>query len=778
MVRSFRTRLIILFAGLAGGVLLVSLLTVWLATNNQLNRTVARELAVSERVLSELLDQRAQQLRQSAQVLADDFGFRQAVASGDEDTIISALINQGERIGTDLMVLQNTAGDTLAATHDLSTMTALQSLLQNNGGESFAKAEGQLYQLIAVPVRAPDLIAWVILGFQIDAALVDQLQGLANADVTFYEANSQTVLASSMSAPLIESFAQLMLTADDAAMQASFANWLAEAKQAGQSLPLQTLGDTQLLAVLSTDLDSAGAEFAQLRMQYLLIAILTLLIALVLAVFTARRINQPLQRLIGAAEKLRSGDYNEPINAASQDEFGQLARTFDDMRTAVAEREQRIRYQAEHDMLTELPNRRAFQQQLVGLLKAQTTGAVALLNINRFRELNDSLGQQICDQLLQLLARRLRNWRQSDWYLARLAGDEFVLLHKRSESLADEPDYGEAIEAKIADLIQVLQQPWALDGTQYLLRFSAGVVYFPEHGNEVDSLVRRAQISRGHAKQTKQLLKRYELGMDEHHMQQLRILRYLPEAVEQQQLSLHFQPKVNCQTGVVVGAEALLRWHHPELGAVRPDIFIGLAEQAGEITRITRWVCLEVIKQVLVWQQQGLRLQIAINISAVDLMSDGLADFLGNAITSSGVDPQLLTLEVTESALMQDPEAAIARLERLRGLGLKISIDDYGTGYSSLAQLKRLPVDELKIDRSFIQFLEQNEHDRLIVKSTLALAHDFGLTAVAEGVEQEATWHMLKQFGCDSLQGYYFSKPLALESFSQWLSERDTRVEG
>lgn len=756
MINSFRTRLIVLFAGLAGGVLLVSLLAVWIATNNQLNRTVERELTVSQRVFLELLEQRATQLGQAASVLADDFGFRQAVATNDEDTIVSALVNHGERIQTDLMVLQNVAGEEIASTHDMSDLPVLSELISMGNEQGISIVNQQLFQLITVPVRAPDLIAWVTLGFSVDDELTAELQALANADVTFYSTDTNSLFVSSLSPAQQQEFQSAL-----SERQQNLSEWLANQHLAGQKVSLANLGEASLSVLLSTDLDAAGAEFSRLRQQYLLIAILTLMVAMLLAVVTARKINAPLKTLTQAAEQLQRGDYTSPIEVNRKDEFGHLAHTFNEMKVAVAEREQRISFQADHDLLTELPNRRYFQRWLAQLLDNQQSGFLVLLNINRFRELNDSVGQRIGDQLLQLISRRLRGWKSSDWFLARLAGDEFLLVNTALEQAP--------VQNQLEALLALLEQPWSLDGTSYLLRFSAGMVSFPEHGAETDSLVRRAQISRVKAKEEKRSLVVYEAGMDEVHMRQLRILRCLPEAVEKGQLELHYQPKMNCTTGKVKGAEALIRWHHPDLGFVRPDEFIPLAEQAGEITRITRWVCLQVIQQLLVWQQAGKQLSVSLNLSAVDLMSDGLADFLSQAVAGSGIEPHLLTLEVTESAIMQDPEAAIARLQRLQSVGLRISIDDYGTGYSSLAQLKRLPVNELKIDRSFIQHLAESEQDRMIVRSTLALAHDFGLQAVAEGIEEESAWAILKEFGCDELQGYFFSKPLPVAAFTQWL---------
>lgn len=308
MINSFRTRLIVLFAGLAGGVLLVSLLAVWIATNNQLNRTVERELTVSQRVFLELLEQRATQLGQAASVLADDFGFRQAVATNDEDTIVSALVNHGERIQTDLMVLQNVAGEEIASTHDMSDLPALGELISMGNEQGIAIVNQQIFQLITVPVRAPDLIAWVTLGFSVDDELTAELQALANADVTFYSTDTNSLFVSSLSTTQQQEF-----QTDLRERQQTLNEWLANQHLAGQKVSLANLGEASLSVLLSTDLDAAGAEFSRLRQQYLLIAIMTLMVAMLLAVVTARKINAPLKTLTQAAEQLQRGDYSSPL---------------------------------------------------------------------------------------------------------------------------------------------------------------------------------------------------------------------------------------------------------------------------------------------------------------------------------------------------------------------------------------------------------------------------------------------------------------------------------
>lgn len=762
MVNSFRSRLLLLFASLAGGVLLISLIAVWLATSNQSERTIERELEVSERVLGELLRARSAQLLQAAEVLTNDFGFREAVASGDEETIVSALVNHGERIGTDLMVLQSPAGEPIAATHDLTLLPAGDELVAMDKSAGLVLIDDAIYQLVTVPVNAPNLIAWATLGFAVDDELAALMQQLTNANISFIDVQRAEVFASSL--PITEQQALRALPGNRNALT----EWLAEQEMAAHLVSLQDSDlafstDNDLYILLTTDRAAAAAEFLLLRRQYIGIGVVTLVVALLLAGITARRINQPLARLNDAAEALRSGDYSEPVELNRTDEFGQLGRAFDSMRQAIGEREQHIVYQVEHDLLTGLPNRTSFQRRLNQSLNAGRSGVLGILNIIRFREINDRLGQRIGDQILQLVSKRLENNVSDGWWLGRLAGDEFVLLSDGKDR--------QSFEQVIAHLKPLLEQRWMLGASHYLLDFRVGYLEYPDHGEDVDTLVRRAQICSTQAKQKKEFARAYESGMDESYMRRLQILKALPEAVSQNKLQLHFQPKLDCQHGTVIGAEALVRWSHEELGVVRPDEFIPLAEQTGEINRITRWVCAAALDQLQLWHEQGHSLMMAINLSALDLQWDGLGDYLAGLLKARGLPPSRVTLEVTESAVMADPEQAIERLGQLRAAGMRISIDDYGTGYSSLAQLKRLPVDELKLDRSFITELSANQADQTIVRSTLALAQEMNLSTVAEGVEDDSAWQVLRRLGCETMQGFYFSRPLAAAEFDKWLQK-------
>ena len=761
MITRFRTRLIIILAGLVAGALLVALAAVWVATENQLERSIERELSVSEKVFRELLDSRSTQLLQAAEVLTDDFGFKRAVSSKDRETIISALVNHGERIEAELMVLQTPDGKEIASSHAFDELRINPRAAGSN--RELAVVEDELFQLVTVPVNAPNLIAWATLGFEVDSELAEELKSLANADISLWLESSNDVLASSLSDSHVSSLSET-LTQSNGILDA----WLLNNDFAGNEVILNLDSGDAVHVVLTTSLSAATEEFTRLRWQIVLIAIAALVVAMLLAVIISRGVSRPLQQLSGAAKKLQQGDYSETNLSLNDDEFGKLADTFGSMRKAISEREQRISYQASHDHLTNLPNRRFFRKELEKLLHANNSGCLLLLNIRQFRVLNDSVGQEIGDDILRQLSDRLRQCCANSTLLARVGGDEFAILYS-FEQLAFE------LNRSVNQLEAFLKSPFKVGDSDYRLAFNLGVVCFPEQGAEVDLLIRRAQVSVQQAKLQQSFYVEYQQGLDEQHMRRLQIIESLKDAVKDEELHLVLQPKINCQSGTVVGAEVLLRWQSEKLGFVGPDEFIPLAEQSGAITDLTDWVCRQSVELLRNWEQQGKTLKLSINLSTVDLLSDALPLLFEQLIKGFPQLPQRLVLEVTESAVMQDPEKAIARLETLKRLGFSISIDDYGTGHSSLAQLRRLPVEELKVDRAFVQYLSEEAMDESIVRSTIQLAHELGLRVVAEGVEDEASWKVLQSLQCDELQGYYFSKPLAISDFKNYLTDHELK---
>jgi len=322
-------------------------------------------------------------------------------------------------------------------------------------------------------------------------------------------------------------------------------------------------------------------------------------------------------------------------------------------------------------------------------------------------------------------------------------------------------------------LLDLLEQPFALGGLQLEIDASIGLALSPEHGTDADTLLRRADVAMYVAKRNKAGYALYVADQDQHSPMRLALVAELRRAIEQDALSLYFQPKFCFASGKVTCAEALVRWEHPQHGLLSPDLFVPIAEQTGLIRPLSRWVLNAALRQVNRWRRDGLDLAVAVNLSMRNLHDPEIADMIRKLLTRWGVPAACLTIEITESSLMADAAQALEVLERLQAMGVGVSIDDFGTGYSSLAYLKRLPVNELKIDKSFVAHMASDENDLAIVRSTVGLAHDLGLSVVAEGVEDQDTWDLLVEVGCDIAQGYFISRPLPPLVLGEWLVSTD-----
>ena len=425
-----------------------------------------------------------------------------------------------------------------------------------------------------------------------------------------------------------------------------------------------------------------------------------------------------------------------------------------------------LEHQALHDALTDLPNRVLLHDRLQQAIRSadRTRASVALLvmDLDRFKEVNDTFGDHTGDQLLEQLGQRLGGVLRGSDTIARLGGDEFAVLLPTA-TLAE----AQQIAAR---LLQVLEQPFSLGGLQLEIDASIGIALAPEHGHDADTLLRRADVAMYVAKRGNAGHAVYTADQDQHSPMRLALVSELRRAIEQNELSLYFQPKVDLQSGSVTCAEALVRWQHPRHGMLSPDVFVPVAEQTGLIRPLARWVLDAALRQCNRWRRQGLDLAVAVNLSMRNLHDPEVVDTIRQLLSRWGIPPAHLVVEITESSLMADAERALEVLGRLRTMGVGVSIDDFGTGYSSLAYLKRLPVDELKIDKSFVAHIASDGNDAAIVRSTIGLAHDLGLAVVAEGIEDQATWDYLAGLRCDVAQGYFISRPLPVSAFGEWLS--------
>jgi diguanylate cyclase (GGDEF)-like protein len=434
---------------------------------------------------------------------------------------------------------------------------------------------------------------------------------------------------------------------------------------------------------------------------------------------------------------------------------------------AVASR--RLRHQALHDDLTDLPNRALLYDRMeAALTAAERSGepaALLLVDLDRFKEVYDTLGHDSGDRLLEQVATRLQGVVRRGDTLARLGGDEFAVL------LRGLPDRGMA--AVLAGRLQdALARPVTLTGVVAVLDASIGIAHCPEHGTDVHTLVQRADVAMYDAKRSRTSIETYAPERDPYSAARLQLLGELRAAIGAGELVLHYQPKVDVGTQRVIGVEALLRWQHPVHGLLPPVEFVPLAERTGAIGELTRWVLDNALAQCRAWRDAGMDLTMAVNLAAPNIADATLPDVVAELLERHGVPGEKLECEISEHTVMADPRRAMAILERLRALGVRLSLDDFGTGHSSLSYLKRLPLDEVKIDRSFVMGMADDDNDAAIVRTTIDLARNLGLEVVAEGVESEQILSHLSDLSCDVAQGFYLSRPLPPGELDGWLAAR------
>lgn len=737
-----------------------------------------RDLAIGQRVFGRLLDTREEQLARGVRVLANDFGFREAVATGDVTTLRSVLANHGRRIEADLVAFIQREGRITAATHRLaasnhiSSNPAVAAMLDESPERATIARTIMLpdgaFQLVVTPVYAPQLIGWVSVGFSVDDALAGELRDLTSLEVTFITSSrdGESGIVSSTLPP--DDQAELTPPGTHVERLASTPD-VVDLADAYFSLGFElTSGVESVFVLLQRPLSEALANYHRLVEQLIAIFVGTVLLSILAAAMIAKGVTRPVSRLAEAAKRIADGRYDEPVTIDRTDEIGLLGTAFNEMQAGISERERRIIYQSRHDVLTDLPNRLALQEYTSALLQRiqadSGQGMLFLIDIRQFKAINDTFGHETGDDVLRELARRLRDVVQESDLVARYGSNSFVIVSEVQ---------GERQAKQLVERIfRYVREPLALPQAHVGVQLTIGLVGFPEHGMDFETLIRRAEMAMYRARQRGAKQGIYESGQDEDHLRRLDVTQQLATALEHDMLEVSYQPKLDLRGGTVEEAEALVRWRHDRLGLIPPSEFVPIAEQSGLMSSLTDNVLRHVARQIHIWSAQGICLKVAVNISTIDLSDEGFADRVYDVISEFGLAPHSLKLEITESVLMSEPEKATAVLQALRGYGFALSIDDFGTGYSSLVQLKRMPVSELKIDKSFILGLPENEGDKTIVRSTIELGHNLGLDVVAEGVETDRCMNYLIEQGCDIAQGFGVCRPQPVEAFTKWIQER------
>ncbi|WP_371765775.1 putative bifunctional diguanylate cyclase/phosphodiesterase [Massilia sp.] len=742
--RSLRHRIAIVFVGLLVLVMGLVLALVHHSSERIVERETRRELAVGAKVFQRLLEQNQRQLETAAAVLSADFAFREAIATQDQPTVRSVIRNHGQRIHAQVMMVAGTDGKLIATTQRASAagdpfpfpdlIAAAEVSGRSAGLRQMRNGQlsGQLYQVVLVPIQAPTRIAWVAMGFHVDDRWAADMAGITGLGVQIVRTGAPGALASSGAS----------VGTQDASVE----------------VPL----DGGLQAVLRLPVAQVQAPFEQLQGRLLGVIVAAVAVFAAGSVMLAGRIVRPLHELSAAARRIAQGDYAQPLPPAPRDEIGQLAGSFEQMRTEIASREERIARLAYVDALTDLPNRTRFLEAF-GRLSPGAGGAVLVVNVDRFALINNALGHVVGDRLLRAVAGQLQPLVPEGGMLARLWGDQFAFLLESA---------GPEAARRFADtVLAALRDPVTLDGQRLDIGASVGIALFPDDGLDAATLLRRAELALATAKRRHAgIAFAQETGGEPAH-EQLSLIGDMRRALAAGEFTLAYQPKLALGSGRIVAVEALLRWQHPERGSIAPARFIPFAEQTGFIREITPWVLESAVRQAAAWHAAGLDIAVSANLSTLDLLDPHLGRRVRGLLEAHAVPARRLCLEITESALMDDPALAQAHLDELAGLGIKLSIDDYGVGQASLAYLKSLPVDELKLDRSFITAITESPRNAAIVESTIMLSHALGLTVVAEGVETPAELRWLREHGCDIAQGYGIGRPMTAAQFEHWLAE-------
>ncbi|MBP1089437.1 MULTISPECIES: putative bifunctional diguanylate cyclase/phosphodiesterase [Pseudomonas] len=767
------------FQARIAGVLIVLLLivvsavyiAVKVATEEAVRTQAQAQLEVGSRVFERLIDLRGKRLRDTVQLVAADFGFRDAVASADSSTIRSVLLNHGKRINASDMFLLGMDGTVIASTvqkvpegsrfvYDQALRNAKragQSVLIVPGG-------GDPHLLVESTVLAPLPIGRVVMGFTIDSDIAEELRSLSGLEVSFLtvEDGKNGDLISTQPEALHAGLIELMRSSSEGQMlltEQSNLNFLSQTLMLANT---NNGGDGQVIALLQSPLDKAYQAFAPLNQKIFWISMAALVASLIGTLALARSVSLPVQVLATAAKRIGDGDYKTPVTLVRSDELGMLADAINTMQQGIAVREGQLAHNALHDNLTGLPNRALVMERLGSSIAADRAVALLSLSVENLATVSESVSAEGVDQLLRQVGQRLQGNLRAGDTVARLGANEFLLL---LDNTASDGAVG------MADAVQrLLSEPQRIDNHELELECCIGITVYPEHGDSAQELLNRAVIARKDAAFLPGRLQIYQDGRDLAHQRQITLIRDLRKAAQNGELMLHYQPKLDIRQGYVRQAEALLRWAHPQFGSVSPAEFIVLAERTGSIYLLTNWVIEEAMRQLAEWRKRGLVLQVSVNISADDLLGDDLVGYVVKLLKQYAVPAEQLLFEITESAVMSEPEKALIVLHRLRDCGISLSIDDFGTGYSSLAHLKRLPVQELKIDQSFVRNLDETSEDAVIVRSTIEMSHNLGLKVVAEGVEYQHSLDLLRRWHCDTAQGYLISRPLTASAFEAWIA--------
>ena len=768
MFRHLRTRLAVLYAGLFGSSLLLLAAVLYVVITGAAVRQVGDELTASATVFNRIWTLRSQQLQEGAALLSRDFGFREAVASKDAATIRSALGNLANRLGADRAFIVGLDGSATAADGRPIAATAsrvLASLDQDEDASGVFTMDGVPFQAISAPILSPTLTGWVVFANKLDRDEMRSLERLSSiplqASVVYQPRPGVWRFSGGDGAGVdparLSGFVDLELSSRNVRARRL-------ATVGGDSIalvtPLKTLSTSAPAAlVLHYPMALALAPYRVLLEAAGAAGLLGFLILLAGSWALARSVTRPITALEEAAHRLQRGEGAE-VEVTTRDEIGRLASSFNAMASEIRAREAKITHLAMHDQETGLPNRRSLEEMIATM--AEVGGGrlvVAALGVDRFAHVRGAIGFGLAAALLGEIGSRL-DILHPGWPLARLSTDVLGVAFLAKDA--------EAARRTAVRLLAELEAPLSLGDNTIDVSLTIGLALQGEHDDLVSSIVERATIALDQARAARVKTAVFDPELYGDPSSNLSLMSEMLEGLDQGQMLLHHQPKLDLRSDKVTGVEVLIRWRHPTRGLIAPDSFIPMAEETGHIGALTEWVLARALEEQALIRHHGHEVAVSVNLSG-RLLGD--AGFAAVALEMLRGAPGDICFEITETAVIDNPEIGLKTIDRFKAAGIGISIDDYGSGLSSLAYLKQIRADELKIDKAFVLKIDESHRDALLVRSTIDLAHSLGLKVTAEGVETPTALSLLAGMGCDIAQGYLIARPMPLKELLMFLGE-------
>ncbi len=764
---ALRTKLLISFLSIVVVIVVFTLYIVQTATFRHSTGLLQTYAQVSTTVIKEHLREEANALAESATTMSNNHSVKRLILRADTDieSLQVAMQNFADRFEADEFAVVGDAQELFTHSNGFASFDVSGTESLSQPGVTWITVNNEIYLAKSVGVkntpRSRNPMAWLVFAKNARSLINEELMRLTTMGVSLLLDNGEQTqfIASSYSDAIINEFSGVDLSASPALKDSYLPSdhYIYLISESGQKEA------ANILLMLSTVESNAYLSYYSLLGRLSGLLVVVSVIAFGAALLIANGITNPISQLVALTEKIRLGEKIEYFPVQSTSEINTLSSAISTMQQGIIKREREIERLAFYDSVTMLPNRNSFIKHLASIISEQPDRAfsVILVDINRFKEINDTIGHATGDKLLVQVGERLRGGCRENLFIARLGGDEFALI-----------DHNDGNTAQLMDeLASLFHSPFVLDSLVLDIDVAIGGATYKAHGQQPSELMQAADIALNHCKDTHHSYALYEPALNTFSLQRLRLMSELKDALEAGQLSLYYQPKLNLSLDRIESVECLIRWIHPEHGFIPPDEFIPLAEQTGAIRHVTKWALEKALTQHAEWRQQGLDIAMAVNISAVDLSDLSLPHTVSALLSTHKIEPEKLVLEVTESAVMSDPEIAINALNMLSRMNIKISIDDFGTGFSSMAQLKKMPVDEIKIDKAFVLELATNSEDQVMVKTLIAMAQNLGLSTVAEGVENAESVELLKTMGCSTAQGFHLSRPQPSQDITPWLHE-------